>query len=174
MEGIFKRHILATKRGIYKDTKILNSNCLFCELIKIIPEKLPSVQKAENGIFYIIKSYENHILVVNPFPYSPRGHLEIISKRHIEKFHELTKEEFSELQKIINSSLEALEKTYNAENFNIGVNLGKLAGASYSHFHMHIVPRFESEAGFLESTSSTRVIAEDPKVTMEKVAENIK
>ena len=64
-------------------------------------------------------------------------------------------------------------KVIKPDGINVGLNLGKTAGASIEHLHVHIVPRFKYESGFMETTADTRVIDEDINVTYKKFAEKL-
>ncbi len=134
--------------------------CIFCA----VRDRDKRVEKLE------IFRTDNFIVSANLYPYNP-GHIIIFPIRHIITTMELTKEEFCELFELHNKCLKALTDIYNPQGFNIGFNISKAAGASIEHLHMHIVPRYQNEIGFLDVLNNDRVIVEDPRVTVKKLSE---
>ena len=81
--------------------------------------------------------------------------------RHIGNIQELTDDESMEHFKLVKKSLALLRQVLNPDGFNIGLNLGKIAGAGIeSHLHTHIVPRWQGDVNFMPVLSDTRVISE--------------
>lgn len=96
--------------------------------------------------------------VLNLFPYN-NGHLMVAPYRHIGSLQELTKEERSELMDITTLCLDVLREGLNCQGFNIGMNIGKVAGAGVpDHLHIHIVPRWEGDTNFMPVIGDTKVI----------------
>ena len=113
------------------------------------------------------------IAFLNTYPYT-QGHILVSPCRHIATPSQLTDEELLDKEKVINIMLEALIKTFNPHGFNIGVNLGQVAGAGLkSHYHIHIVPRWTGDANFMTTISETRVINQDLKETYRKIKANL-
>lgn len=106
---------------------------------------------------YIIKEYDGFILVFNRWPYAP-GHMMIISKRHVPTICELSTDERNELIDIQSSIVDGIRSQ--GYDMNIGINVGKDAGASIpDHLHIHIVPRIPKyKGGFMEAVAKTTVI----------------
>ncbi len=99
-------------------------------------------------------------VLLNMFPYN-NGHLLLAPKRHIKELKKLTLQEVQDIFYTLNLSIELLKETLNPEGFNIGLNLGKSAGAGLeSHLHFHIVPRWKGDANFLPIISNTKVISQ--------------
>ena len=105
---------------------------------------------------------------LNLYPYSP-GHLMIFPKRHVIDPRELRPEEVSELHSLQCLSLDVLNQVYQTQSYNVGYNIGIASGASIDHLHLHIVPRYPKELGFIDVIGGTRVIIEDPVVTQAKL-----
>ncbi len=99
-------------------------------------------------------------VVMNLYPYN-NGHLMVVPYRHISKFHDLTKDEHSDLCLLIDKSILALQKELRPEGFNVGMNLGRAAGAGIDqHLHMHIVPRWNGDTNFMPILADVKVISE--------------
>lgn len=113
------------------------------------------------------------IITLNLYPYSP-GHLLIFPKRHILDLREFEEKEVLELHKLTVMSLKILDHIYRPCGYNLGYNMGRVAGASVEHLHLHIVPRYRDEIGFLDVINGTRVIVEDPKKTRERLINTFK
>ena len=112
--------------------------------------------------------YEDKLfnICVNLYPYNP-GHVIIFPLRHILDVREYTEEEASRLNKLTNAALDVLESCYSPTGYNIGYNMGKTAGASIEHIHLHIIPRFPTELGIADLIAGSRVMVESPVETCE-------
>lgn len=90
--------------------------------------------------------YENELVIAfyDKFPVN-YGHALIIPKRHVANYFDLTREEVLEMQDVLFRVKEVVEKRYNPDGFNIGINVGKDAGQSVFHVHMHLIPRYEGD-----------------------------
>ena len=101
-------------------------NCPFCNL---------------NNIEH---STEFFNIIYDKYPVS-KGHILVISKRHIASYFDLSNDEKYELIEIIDTLQRYLSDTYSPDGFNIGFNDGKCAGQTVQHFHLHIIPRYEGD-----------------------------
>jgi ATP adenylyltransferase len=100
-------------------------------------------------------------VMVNRYPYTS-GHLMIVPYRHLGSLAELALEERAELFHFLDLAVRVLSESMNPEGFNIGMNLGKVAGAGIDdHLHMHVVPRWGGDTNFISVISGVRVIPED-------------
>ncbi len=97
-------------------------------------------------------------IMLNKFPYNA-GHLLVAPYRHITKFEELSKEEAIEIMDLIRKSIIVLNNLMHPQGYNIGTNIGKIAGAGFSHFHFHIVPRWKGDTNFMPVISNVKVIS---------------
>jgi ATP adenylyltransferase len=112
-------------------------------------------------------------VVLNRFPYN-NGHLLIAPKAHKATPAELTDAETLDLQHLIQKMLSVLETTMKPEGFNVGLNLGKVAGAGLpGHLHWHIVPRWNGDTNFMPVISDTRVIAQSLDAAFELLAQKL-
>ncbi|MBP5621076.1 MAG: HIT domain-containing protein [Thermoguttaceae bacterium] len=98
------------------------------------------------------------IAILNRFPYN-NGHLLIAPKRHIARLELLTSEESRDVMAELSYWVGTIEKAMNAEGFNVGLNLGRVAGAGLpGHMHWHIVPRWNGDASFITTIGSAKAI----------------
>jgi ATP adenylyltransferase len=106
----------------------------------------------------IVGRTETTIAILNRFPYN-NGHLLIAPKRHIARMDEMTPEEGRDTMAELSYWLGAIEKSMNAEGFNVGVNLGRVAGAGLpGHMHWHIVPRWSGDVNYFTTIGSAKAI----------------
>ncbi len=124
--------------------------CILCEK--------PS-QEADTENYILYRGGKNFVML-NAYPYNP-GHLMVAPYRHIASLAEMTEEERKEHFDIVSRSVEVLKRELNPGGFNLGVNLGKVAGAGIDdHIHSHIVPRWQGDTNFMTVTAEIRVISE--------------
>ena len=124
--------------------------CIFCDKIK-------ENKDAENFILY---RGEKNFVIMNLFPYNP-GHLMIVPYRHIGKLEDMTAEERNNHYEIVTHSVGILKEVNKTENFNIGMNLGRVSGAGIDdHIHTHIVPRWHGDTNFMPVVADARVLPE--------------
>jgi ATP adenylyltransferase len=105
---------------------------------------------------------------VNLYPYNP-GHLLLYPMRHVEDIRELTAEEEQRLTGLLRYLLELLDRAYSPQGYNIGYNMGRPAGASIDHLHLHIIPRYPRETGIADLIAGKRVLVEDPRETVNRL-----
>jgi ATP adenylyltransferase len=96
--------------------------------------------------------------VLNLYPYNP-GHLMLVPYRHVAGYDELTAEEVAEVGALTQAALAALRTASGAQGFNVGLNLGGVAGAGIAaHLHQHVVPRWGGDTNFMPVVGQTRVL----------------
>ena len=107
--------------------------------------------------------------LMNRYPYSP-GHLMVIPYRHIADLLLLTPEENLEILSVAQKAVAALQCCMNPDGYNLGMNLGRSAGAGIDkHLHLHVVPRWSGDTNFMTVTAETRVLPEALEQTYDKV-----
>ncbi|PIU23380.1 MAG: HIT family hydrolase [Chloroflexi bacterium CG08_land_8_20_14_0_20_45_12] len=122
---------------------------------------------------FILYRGKNNFVLLNIYPYNP-GHLMVAPYRHTANLADLTESEVIEHFDFIKRSLELLREVLNPTGFNVGLNLGKAAGAGIkNHLHTHIVPRWEGDTNFMPVLSDTRVISEALTATYKKLKAKI-
>ena len=115
----------------------------------------------------IVRS-EHFLVSANLYPYNT-GHLLIFPLRHIEDVAEYTEPEVLDLQRLQVRGMQVLRELYKPGGFNLGYNLGRVGGGSIEHLHLHVVPRWPNEAGFLDVLTGTRIIVEEPAETVRRI-----
>ena len=128
--------------------------CILCAIV----ERSNKVTRLE------VHRSELFVVSLNLYPYTP-GHLMVFPKRHITDPRMLNDEEMQELHRMQGLCLDVLESVYTPHGFNLGYNLGDASGASIAHLHLHIVPRYRRETGFIDIISGIKIIVEDPNVS---------
>jgi len=107
---------------------------------------------------YILYRGDKNFVIMNAYPYNP-GHLMVAPYRHVASPDELSDDERDEHFEIVSQSLKVLRQVFSPDGFNLGINLGKVAGAGIEdHFHTHIVPRWQGDTNFMPVTSGVRVV----------------
>ncbi len=114
--------------------------------------------------YFILKRGNYCYIIMNAYPYN-NGHLMIAPYRHVVYPFELSRDELLELNELVNLSIKALKKAFNPDGFNIGVNIGKAAGAGAEHLHVHVVPRWSGDTNFMPVLAEVKVIPQHLKQT---------
>ena len=136
-----------------------DDECFICKSISDKSEKDKKNLLLYRGI--------NSFVLLNKYPYIS-GHLMVAPNKHTSELTEISIEESSEMWHLVTKSIELLKKTINPDGFNIGMNLGKIAGAGLeSHIHIHIVPRWAGDTNFMPILSNTRVMSQALEETYE-------
>jgi ATP adenylyltransferase len=104
-------------------------------------------------------------VILNKFPYN-NGHLMIVPRRHVGWLSELDRPELDEVMGLTQLAERTLTSVYHPHGFNMGLNLGKPAGAGVlGHLHMHVVPRWNGDTNFISVVGETRVLPEELTTT---------
>lgn len=133
-------------------TKILKKQkgCLFCRIFK---------EKKDRKNLILIRSAHAYA-VLNIYPYN-NGHLLIVSNRHVDDLGKLGKEEREDLFDLLETTQTLLDKVLTPAGYNIGINLGKAAGAGFpTHLHIHVVPRWQGDVNFMPVVAATKIISQ--------------
>ena len=111
------------------------------------------------------------IVLLNKFPYSS-GHFMVAPNRHVGEFGDLEDEEVLELHRLASSGMGALAQIYAPQGYNVGWNLGRVAGAGVvDHVHLHVVPRWAGDTNFMPVLADVKVLPEHLAETRRKLAE---
>ena len=108
----------------------------------------------------VVHRGQSCFVILNRYPYN-NGHLMIAPYRHVRRITDLGDDELLEMIKLLKLSIAALESEYKPDGFNVGLNIGKAAGAGLEeHIHLHIVPRWVGDTNFMPVLANTKVIPE--------------
>ena len=152
------KHIWAPWRMEYIQTE-KTEGCILCE----------KPRQGSDAVNYILYRGEKNFVMMNAYPYNP-GHLMIAPYRHLSSLEELTDDELHEHFDIVSRSIRVLRQVFNPGGFNLGMNIGKIAGAGIEdHIHTHIVPRWQGDTNCMPVISDVRVIPEALAETYQKL-----
>ncbi|HMN48740.1 MAG TPA: HIT domain-containing protein [Ignavibacteriaceae bacterium] len=136
------------------------TKCIFCQMSNFNPN--------DAGNLLIDKGVYTFTLL-NLYPYN-NGHLMIVPFRHTSDFLSLSRDEYSEAMEKLQLAQNALIKVLNPHGFNIGANIGRVAGAGIEdHIHFHIVPRWNGDSNFMPVIGDVKVISQDLEETKMKL-----
>jgi ATP adenylyltransferase len=125
--------------------------CIFCEM----------VDADDDSAQLILHRSELTFLVLNKYPYN-NGHLMAVPYRHVDTLESLTVEEAADMMAEVSLGIRALRRASSPEGFNLGVNIGKIAGAGViDHIHTHVVPRWGGDTNFMPVLADVRLIPQD-------------
>ncbi len=134
-------------------------DCIFCEL--------PAQMKDEENFILARNGYA--FVMLNAYPYNP-GHLMVAPLRHVGELEELSDEELTDASHLLQRSIRALKEEMDPHGFNVGMNLGRVAGAGVpGHAHWHVVPRWNGDTNFMPVVGATRVLPESLDDTYRKL-----
>ncbi len=127
------------------------ADCVFCE---VCGEDAPAPLLLYRGACVFV--------ILNKYPYN-NGHLMVVPFRHIGRMADANSEELGELIRLVRISEMVLTEAYQAHGINVGMNLGRSAGAGVpGHMHVHLVPRWQGDTNFMSVVGNTRVVPEEP------------
>jgi len=122
----------------------------------------------------VVQHGRSSVTVLNRYPYN-NGHLLVAPARHVARLDELTPDESLELMQTVTQMIGLLERTIRAEGFNVGLNLGQIAGAGLpGHVHWHVVPRWSGDTNFMPIAAGIRVIPQSLEALWEILTNGLK
>ena len=134
--------------------------CVFCHVAR---------DEANDETNFVVYRAQHAFVVLNLYPYIS-GHLLIIPYLHTGEFDSLSKEISDEMMDLAKRSQTALREVYKPQGFNMGMNLGKAAGAGIvDHVHIHMLPRWGGDTNFMTTVGEARVLPEDLPTTYSKL-----
>ncbi len=142
------------EKYITKVIKDQHKGCVFCRMVK-------SKADAKNYIFLRGKLT---FAVLNIYPYS-NGHCLVLPIRHVNDVSKMTKAELADMMDVLIQTKNLLKNNLSPHGFNVGLNLGRLAGAGIpGHVHMHVVPRWKGDHNFMPVIGHSRVMSQSLKL----------
>ncbi|MFM8536103.1 MAG: HIT family protein [Acidimicrobiia bacterium] len=134
------------------------AGCVFC-----------SARSIDDGRQLIVHEGQRAFVILNKFPYNG-GHLMVVPHRHIAQMALLEDAELSELAKLTQLSERVLTAAYSPQGINVGINLGRPAGAGIvDHLHVHLVPRWNGDTNFMTVVGEVRVLPEELPATAQRL-----
>jgi len=129
-----------------------HSTCFLCDAA--------TAASSEDEKNLVVARGQVAFVILNLYPYNT-GHLMVAPYRHAGELDDLTHEEVDEIWSLTRRSVRAHRETSQPQGFNIGINLGEVAGAGVpGHFHLHVVPRWGGDTNFMPVTADTKVLPE--------------
>ena len=136
------------------------AECIFCAAA--------SPQADDHAMLVVHRARHNYI-ILNRFPYTS-GHVMVVPVRHVATLSDLDRDSLVELTDLARETEMRLRRVYRPDGFNLGMNIGKSAGAGITgHIHMHILPRWYGDANFMTVVGETRVVPEDLDTTWQRL-----
>jgi len=127
------------------------TECVFCE---------EAAGNLAEGETLLVRMGAAAVAILNKYPYSS-GHLMVAPRRHVGSLAELTDEEALEIHRLAVAAIGALDRVYGPGGFNLGWNLGHIAGAGIAdHVHLHVVPRWSGDTNFMPVLADVKVLPE--------------
>jgi ATP adenylyltransferase len=143
------KQLWAPWRLEYIESADEDTSCVFCAAAAGDDEEKLVVSRGVHAI-----------VLLNKFPYTS-GHFMVAPTRHVGEFAELDGEEVLELHRLAAAGMGALAQTYSPQGYNVGWNLGRIAGAGIvDHVHLHVVPRWAGDTNFMPVLADTKVLPE--------------
>ena len=140
----------------YIETAEQAQGCIFCEF--------PAQGAEKDAANLIVHRSEHAFLILNAFPYS-NGHVMVVPFRHTARMEDYSDAELLDVMHLTRLSVRLLTETFHPHGFNLGVNMGRVAGAGIpDHLHWHIVPRWNGDVNFMPVLADVRVIPESLEV----------
>jgi ATP adenylyltransferase len=143
-----QHRLWAPWRMQYVQAERKETGCIFCL----------AAEPGDDEPRHVLRRHRRCFVMLNAFPYNS-GHLMVASRRHVASIEDLDGDELLELMTLAQRSLRALRDAYRPDGFNMGINLGEVAGAGFAgHVHLHVVPRWAADSNFMAVTGDTRVL----------------
>lgn len=128
-------------------------------------------RQQQDAAHYILYRGKHAFIILNIYPYS-NGHLMVAPYRHVGDLESMLAAEEEEIALLVHRGVDVLRRALHAEGFNIGINLGRVAGAGIpGHLHVHIVPRWQGDTNFMPVIGDAKVISEALDQTYQRLRE---
>ncbi len=132
--------------------------CLFCG----------ATAQSESDSLIVARGHTSFV-ILNLYPYN-NGHVMVVPVRHVGSLAEATPDELAELMSLTRRAEIALTEAYHPHGMNIGINVGRPAGAGIpGHLHIHVVPRWDGDTNFMTVVGETRIVPEEPPQTLKRL-----
>src|ERR1700733_15820118 len=140
------------------------TGCVFCD----------AVAAGDDATTRIVFRDLHCFVILNTYPYTP-GHVMIVPYAHLDELRKLPAEAAGEMMALSQRLESTLRDLYHPDRINLGMNIGKAAGAGIAgHIHMHVLPRWVADANFVSVVCETRILPETLEVTWKRMREALK
>jgi len=155
-------HVWSPWRMEYINKATSPEGCIFCK----------AIQKEDGIENLIVKRGKKAYVILNRYPYTS-GHVMVVPYAHKSSLEALDKKTKTEIMELITQALQVITLEYKPEGFNIGANIGLIAGAGVkNHIHFHVVPRWSGDTNFMTTIGHARVLPEDLRETYKRLKKN--
>jgi ATP adenylyltransferase len=145
-------------RYAYVSGAVKSSGCVFCEAVRESDEKARIVLRGKHCF-----------IILNTFPYTP-GHVMVVPYAHLDELRKLPSDAADEMMASSQRMESVLRELYHPDGINLGMNIGKAAGAGIAgHIHMHVLPRWVADANFVSVVCETRILPETLEETWKRI-----
>jgi len=168
MENMYAPWRIAFIEGRKKDDLPSPSGCIFCDYT---PNHCPENHSREewDKRRLIVTARKHAFVILNKYPYA-NGHIMVVPRRHTDQLDSLHEEMFQDTHLLLQEAIAAIRKIYAPHGINIGMNMGRAAGAGIAdHVHYHIVPRWNGDTNFMPTFAGVKVINEGLNDTYERL-----
>ncbi len=146
-------------RYAYVTSTEKHAGCIFCEL----------VTSGDDAKAFIVYRGRHCFVILNTYPYTP-GHVMIVPYAHLDELRKLPLEAANEMMALAQRMDSVLRELYRPDGINLGMNIGKAAGAGVAgHIHMHVLPRWVADANFMSVVGETRILPETLEETWKRM-----
>lgn len=152
-------HLFAPWRYAYVTGADQAPECVFCAALRL----------ADDAKAGIVHRGRTCFVILNTYPYTS-GHVMVVPYQHTDQLQKLESAAAHEMIELAQKLEGILRELYKPDGLNMGINLGKAAGAGVAeHVHMHVLPRWVADANFMSVVSETRVLPEDLQTTYQRI-----
>ena len=155
------KELWAPWRLEYIESADEQESCVFCR----------AIESRDDESTLVVRRGRDATVLLNRYPYAS-GHFMVAPNRHVGEFGGLTDDEALEIHRLAQSGIGALAQIYEPQGYNLGWNLGRIAGAGVvDHVHLHVVPRWAGDTNFMPVLADVKVIPEHLSDTRRRLAE---
>ena len=152
-------YIFTPWRYAYVTSTGKSSSCIFCDALKAESDRAA----------WIVYRGQYSFIILNAFPYTS-GHAMLVPYEHVDELRKLTSDAAHEIIDLSRKMEKVLREVYHPEGVNLGMNIGKAAGAGVAgHIHMHVLPRWTADSNFMTVVGETRILPESLEITYERL-----
>lgn len=154
------QRLLTPWRFSYVSTAAKQTGCIFCQA---------AASNFDDSETLVVYRASLNFILLNRYPYN-NGHVMVAPYLHVSNPADVEAAVVEEMMRLSQRVIRAMRDIYRPDGFNMGMNLGRTAGAGVEeHFHMHVLPRWNGDTSFMTAVADTRVIPEDFQVTLNKL-----